>query len=262
MEDNLRLLEKYINSLKEYGRNSEETIEIYRREVDDFLVFIDQAKIVELEDDVQMRYVEKLKKSYSPLSVKRKIASISGFYKYLIKKSKLDYNPFLDIKIFLEKKDNSPKITEGEIRRIIDYCKDDFKGKRDRLVIHLLFISGLKINQILKIRKENIINFSEISILEKNGIEVIKLDLEGIEILKKYLEEIESKKEENLFENFTRQSFRARFMNYSKKAGIVTPISPIEIKKSVIEKKKECIDQNNFFQEMKKEYMRIRIGDE
>ncbi|MGL4254414.1 MAG: tyrosine-type recombinase/integrase [Fusobacteriaceae bacterium] len=262
MADNLHFLKEYIELLKKHGKTSEETIEIYRREIEDFIGFISQNKIENLKEDIGIKYIENLKKKFSPLSIKRKIASVNGFFKYLVKKSIIDQNPFSEIKIIQEKKDNSPKITQGEIARVMDYCKDDEKGKRDRIVIYLLFISGLKINQILKIKKTNILNSNEINILGRNGIETIKLNSEGINILKDYLEEREKKTEEDLFGDLSRQNFRARFMKYCKEAGISTPISPIEIKKSVAEKKNENITKNDFFQEMKREYMRIGIGDE
>lgn len=262
MEDNLEFLKEYIELLKKYGKNSEETIEIYRREIEDFLTFISQDKITELEEDIGIRYVENLRKKFSPLSIKRKIASVNGFFKYLIKKSVIEQNPFSEIKISQEQKENSPKVTTGEIVRIMDYCKSDHKGKRDRMIIYLLFISGLKINQILKIKKENILNPREITILEKKGIETIRLDSQGTEILRDYLEETELESEENLFGDLSRQTFRARFMKYCQEAGIGIPVSPIEIKKSVAEKKRENITANDFFQEMKKEYMKIGIGDE
>ncbi|MGL4403918.1 MAG: tyrosine-type recombinase/integrase [Fusobacteriaceae bacterium] len=262
MEDSAKLLKDYINLLKKYGKNSEETIEIYRKEIKNFLDFISQNKIVSLADDIGIKYTENLKKNFSPLSIKRKIASVSGFFKYLIKKSIIKQNPFSGIKISEEKKDISPKVTLGEIVRIMDYCKDDDKGRRDRIVIYLLFISGLKINQILKIRKDNILKSNEINILGKNGIETIKLDSEGVEFLKNYIDKKEKKQEENLFGDLSRQTFRARFMKYCKEAGIDIPISPIEIKKSVAENKNENITRGDFFREMKKEYMKTRIGDE
>lgn len=266
MKDNLQLLEEYIESLKKYGKTSEETIEIYRREIEDFINFISYDKIIDLKNDFGIKYIENLKKRFSSLSVKRKLASMRGFYKYLIKKSLVEKDPFSEIKIDLEKKDVSSKVTAGEIIRIMDYCKNDYRGKRDKLIIYLLFISGLKINEILKIRKDNILNFREINILGKKGIERIELDTMGIEILKNYIQEIESiqfeNKMENLFGDITRQNFRARFMKYSKEAGLDMEISPIEIKKNVMEKTKKILTKDDFFQEMKREYMRIGIGDE
>lgn len=266
MRDNSQLLEEYIDTLKRYGKTSEETIEIYRREIEDFINFIFHDKIVDLKDDIGIKYIENLKKRFSTLSVKRKVTSVRGFYKYLIKKNLVESDPFSEIKIVQEKKDISPKVTEGEIIRIIDYCKNDYRGKRDKLVIYLLFISGLKINEILKIRKDNILNFNEINILGKKGIDRIELDSLGIEILKNYLQEsrdisLESSGK-NLFGDLTRQTFRARFIRYSKEAGLDRAISPIEIKKNVMEKTKKNLIKDDFFQEMKREYMRIRIGDE
>lgn len=266
MKDNIDFLKEYIETLKKYGKTSEETIEIYRKEVEDFLNFIYPDKVMSLKKDIGVRYVENLKKKFSSLSTKRKIASVSGFYKYLIKKSLVNENPFSEVKIFYEKRDTSSKITEGELIRIIDYCKNDYRGKRDKVVIYLLFISGLTINEILKIRTENVLNFKEINILGKKGIEKIELDNFGMEILESYLQEKQKNssemENENLFGNLTRQTFRARFIKYSKEAGIDTVISPVEIKKSVVEKTKKNLVKENFFQEMKSEYMRIGIGDE
>lgn len=266
MRNKFELLAEYIEHLKKFGKSSEETIEIYRKEIDDFIKFLPGEKILETTEGMGIEYIENLKKKFSVLSIKRKIASIRGFYKYLTKKYLVESDPFSEIKISQEKKDNSSKVTDGEIIRIMDYPKNDYKGKRDKIVIYLLFISGLKINDILSIKKENILGFSEINILRKNGIEKIKLDSLGVQILKNYLEAEEKNTIEdakkNLFGDLTRQTFRARFIKYSKEAGLDIPISPIEIKKNAVEKKEKNISENNFFQEMKIEYMKIGIGDE
>ncbi len=268
LSNSKKIVDDYIVNLMKKGRVSEETIEIYKNEIEDFLKFIGNDDILKVRPLKIMNYVQFLKKNFSDSSVKRRLASINGFFKYLLKTEKINCNPTEGINVKIEVKPIKSKVEIGEINSILDFCPENSKGKRDKLVIELLRTSGLKINEILEIKISDIIKNKEINILKKTGKVVIHLEEKESLSLKEFIEEfrnqIDEKKENYLFKELTRQNFRARFIKYCKLAGIEEEISPIEIKKTVKEMiiAKEKKESPSYMDKIREIYMKIGIGDE
>ncbi|MGL5123542.1 MAG: tyrosine-type recombinase/integrase [Fusobacteriaceae bacterium] len=268
LDSSLKILEGYIINLIKKGRVSKETIEIYRNEIEDFIKFLENDDILKITPLKILSYIKNLKKNLLDSSVKRRLASINGLFKYLLKKEKITCNPIEGINIKIEIKPIKTKVEIEEINSILECCPKDSKGQRDKLVIELFKSSGLKISEILEIRMSDIINNKEINILKKTGKVVVNLNEKEATSLKEFIEEfrneINEKKENYLFKELTRQNFRARFIKYCKLAGIKEEISPIEIKKTVknliIAKEKQ--ESSSYIDRIKDVYMKIGIGDE
>ena len=45
-------------------------------------------------------------------------------------------------------------LTPAEIRKIIDTCEDDSRGRRDRAIMEVLFSTGLRISEALRLNRE------------------------------------------------------------------------------------------------------------
>lgn len=267
MSDNFRFLDEYRVQQELEGRVSQATLDIYMGEISDFLYSLRDEELEETDLVKAMRYIESLRESFAPHSIKRRLVSLNSFFKFLLKKGIIKNNPFEEIRVEAQVRDESPKLTQGEIRRVMDFCKDDPKGFRDRVIISLLFQTGLKINDVLNIRIEEVINPREIITLKKSGLLKIQVEGESSQLLKEYLElyrgKIEEESERLLFKNLSRQNFRARFMKYCKNAGVKGEISPIEIKKRGLEERREStLTKEALLQEIKREYMKIGIGDD
>lgn len=267
MADNFRILEEYKRQQEMEGRVTAATLDIYLGEISDFLYYLRDGDLEEVDLIKAMNYIEMLREDFSSHTIKRKLVSINSFFKYLLKGGEILNNPFEEIKIEGEVRDSSAKLTHGQIIRIMDFCKADPKGYRDKVVMAMLFHTGLKINDILSIKMGEIINPKEIMTLKRKGLMKIQLEDETAELLEEYLKNyrgrINEEREEYLFKNLSRQNFRARFMKYCSAAGIEGEISPIEIKKKSMEERKEnSFTKEELLVEIKKEYMRIGIGDE
>ncbi|MGL4687298.1 MAG: tyrosine-type recombinase/integrase [Fusobacteriaceae bacterium] len=268
LDNSKKILESYTLNLIKKGRVSKETIEIYKNEIESFLNFIGDDDILKVSPLKILNYIEFLKKNFSDSSVKRRLASVNGFFKYLLKKEKINSNPIEGINVKIEVKPIKSKVEIEEIDSILDCCPKDPKGQRDKLIIELFKSSGLKISEILEIKISDIIKNKEINILKKTGKIVINLNEKETDSLKKFIEEfrnqIDEKKENYLFKELTRQNFRARFMKYCKLAGIEGQISPIEIKKTVkkLNIAKEKSESSSYIDRIRDVYMKIGIGDE
>ncbi|MGL5054234.1 MAG: tyrosine-type recombinase/integrase [Fusobacteriaceae bacterium] len=267
MQNNIELIYTYIESLSREKKISQNTIEVYQKEIGEFIDYIYPENILSANNLKVMRYIEKLKENYSERTIKRKLISINGLYKFLFKNEIILLNPLDGIKFEIAPKKTSTNFNNGEINTLLDYCEENPKGVRDKLLISLLLSSGLKINDLLDIKTKDIIGFEEINILKKNGRISISLEEKDKILLKRYIlenrDKIEEEREEYLFKNLTRQNFRARFIKYSKMAGIKGDISPNEIKKITEQKKNsEKLDKIDTLEKIRAEYIKIGIGDD
>lgn len=266
--ENKEIILLYRENLEKNIKLSQDTMNIYIREVEDFKKFIFPENLLSIDQLIIMNYIAKLKEKYSEKTIKRKLVSLNRFYIFAEKKEFIRNNPVQGINI--DKKDSIKeiKINHGEIINILDFCPNDVKGKRDRLVITFLMETGLKIREILDIKLSEITNNNEINILKKTGKITIHLSEDSVEKLKNFIEnernKIKEERVEYLFKNLSRQNFRARFIKYCKEAGINEKISPVEIKKSVkmSEFNKENTEKYEYLDKLKQEYMKIGIGDD
>lgn len=265
--DNNKKVESYLQGLEHQGQINRETLEGYKKELELFKEFVYPESLVTQTNYGILRYIEKLKERYSPLTIKKKVTILNGFYKYLLKKEIIEVNPVEGVTLPTNQKARERQVDKGEIRSVLDYCDNDPKGTRDKLLITLISLSGEKINDLLSIKLDDIILFKEINILKKKGIIKVELDEESSQLLRDYIEnkrdKIEEPREEYLFKNLSRQNFRARFIKYCKMAGINEEISPVEIKK-IVKKERDSLVEEGLEREkkIKEAYIKIGIGDD
>ncbi|MGL4391937.1 MAG: tyrosine-type recombinase/integrase [Fusobacteriaceae bacterium] len=266
------MLDEYLNYLKSNQKVSDRTCEIYKYEIQFFMDFLRGDSILEVTPRIIETYSGYLKKiGMSNVSIKRKLASLSGFYRYLLRREKIFSNPVTNAKFEYGEENNSraKKVIEIDVQKILEYCPDDQYGMRDKVVIRLLESTNLNITQVLALEMKEIISSREINLIKKNKKIIINIEDEKlVEDFKKYLEESRDRiQEENthkVFKDFSRQTFRSRFIKYSALAGYEdTIISPSDVKKS--NKKKFGSEEEikaDFFEKLRAEYMRIGIGDD
>lgn len=262
--ESLKIKEQYINEELKKEKISLSTLDIYTKEIEEFIEYLDEESLLKVRPLKVMNYIQFLKKKYSDITVKRKIASLKGLYKYLLRKELVETSPLEGIKVQVKEKKLELEVGIGQFNRVLDFCPSDPKGLRDRVVITLLMKKGFKINDILNIKISDIINEQEINTVILGEITAIYLEKEESDLLKDYLENRErilEKKENYLFKELSRQNFRARFQKYCRVAGI-DEFSPSEIKKTVKKQEYKTENRDEFFQKIREEYIRIGIGDD
>lgn len=94
--------------------------------------------------------VHLMEQEYSPRSIHRKLSSLRSFCKYLIRRGELDADP---VEKVLKPKLNKriPRfVDEKSINTLLDEYAfgDDFAGVRNKLVINLLYQTGLRRSEL------------------------------------------------------------------------------------------------------------------
>jgi integrase/recombinase XerC len=90
----------------------------------------------------------------SNTSINRKLASIKAFYKFLNYKKYLTKDPSLQLKSLKTKKRLPVFIREEELLRLLDQYPfpNTFEGWRERLVLELLYGTGIRLSELLTLK--------------------------------------------------------------------------------------------------------------
>ncbi|MBN2459711.1 tyrosine-type recombinase/integrase [Candidatus Woesearchaeota archaeon] len=156
--ENHQPLKKLETELKIRGF-SQETVKAYTRHNAAFLGFISKPAEAVAEDDIKsyLAYLISDKK-LSSSSVALTRSSLLFFYNQVLGKG------FLGIKTPKITRNPPAVLSKDEIKRLIDACLND----KSRLLVQLLYSSGLRVSECLNLRVEDV-DFSEKVCIVKQG---------------------------------------------------------------------------------------------
>ena len=164
----------YLKSEKNY---SSHTIRAYLADVYTFLLWLcDNPLEVNSEKFSQYLYfINKI--NYTKTTIARKIASIRAFYKFLYQEELIEYNPVDLIPIPKQNKTLPDFLTEDEVEDILMGIKIDTPaGYRNRVILELLWTSGMRISELSGLNYENLnLEQNEIKVYGKGAKERIVL---------------------------------------------------------------------------------------
>lgn len=195
--------ESFINYLRYEKRYSSHTVTAYSKDLDQFVSYC--TKVIG-EFDVK-RVDTKLVRSWvvvlmeqllSPRSVNRKVTTIKAFFKYMMKEHFVENNPAVNLPLPKIRKKLPTFVDEKSLNHLLDdgFFSDDFKGIRDKLIISLLYGTGIRLAELMTL-KDSDVNFNEflIKVLGKrqkeriipyprslNGLLLQYIDARNIEI--------------------------------------------------------------------------------
>ena len=205
----LEAFQNYLSLEKNY---SVHTVKAYTRDIESFEGFC-QAEF-QLENIAEADYslirswiVQLVGNGLSNRTVNRKIASLIAYYKFLIKIEQINTNPLAKHKSLKTAKKVEIPFSEQEMNSIlqsIDY-PDDFEGRRDKLIIELLYTTGIRRAELINLKLVDFnLNTATMLVLGKRNKErMVPLLPKTIELYKEYLESradlLEGRDEEFVF---------------------------------------------------------------
>ena len=165
------LISHFLDDLT-YGRKySEHTIEGYGRDLEMFKNYLETAKLSYQKlnySDVSEYLIYLNKKKLSASSINRHLSSIRGFYDHLISEKNVEANPFNLVHGPKKDKKLPNYLKYDEFEDLIRACTDDALGIRNRMILELLFATGVRVSEGISIKISDI-NFKarEIRIIGK-----------------------------------------------------------------------------------------------
>jgi len=155
-------LDRFLSYLQYEKNYSVHSITAYEQNISDYLLFLSSQEFdIKSASHHQVRaYLAHLmEKKLQARSINRCISSLKSFYKFLLREGVLQDNPMLLIKMLRTPK-NLPQIIQADsIVQLLDtkdVFSEDFEGQRDRVIIELLFGTGIRRAELLHICDEDI----------------------------------------------------------------------------------------------------------
>jgi len=175
-------MQNYINDFletleKEYG-NSLETVKSYGYNLSVYLEFINfkninGLKITKEQIRSYLKYLDDLK--YKNSTIAANLSTLRSFYAYLVNANIIESNPFKRISNPKIEKKLPNFLNEVEIEDLLEYYTyDNALSVRNRLMLELLYATGIRVSELVNIELKNIdMNEQVIKVLGKGNKERI-----------------------------------------------------------------------------------------
>ena len=227
-----------INDFISYISKKNYSINTYTSYINDlyyFTVFIKKDLTKVTFEDIK-DYLEHLNlKKEKPSSVRRKISSLKSFYKFLYKNGYIEKRDYPLTKVAYPKMEKRlPKfIYYNDLLEIINESTKDKDGVRDRLIIEMLYATGVRVSELVNIKINDIdFNNRRIIVLGKGNKErIVYYGEYAEEVLKEYLKTHERKNHNYLFVNskggkLTDRGVRYIIDNIMSKLSVKVHVTP------------------------------------
>lgn len=196
--------EKYLEYCKVQKELDEKTIKAYGIDLNQFIIFMEQYE-QNVNKQTLNQYLVHIHCLYKQKTVKRKIASVKAFFRYLEEEEIVEINPFHKIKTKFKEEITLPKIIpRNMIEELLRYLykEVDREGKiekyilRDIVIIETLFATGLRISELCNLQ-DNAFDISEgVLCIQGKGRKERYLQIgneEVLKVIKKYRNEFADK---------------------------------------------------------------------
>ncbi|WP_405413579.1 tyrosine-type recombinase/integrase [Maribacter sp. Asnod1-A12] len=194
-------LSEFISYLSLEKNYSKHTIKAYENDLLEFGDFclssyeIHDIDIIEY-NIVRFWIVELSESKINNRSINRKIASLKAYFKFLQKIEVTDVNPLNRHKALKTAKKVEIPFSELEMEKVLSQIeyKEDFEGKRDELLIHVLYVTGMRRAEVIALKVLDV-NFEAMTIKvlgKRNKERIIPMLLETKEKFIDYLKGRES----------------------------------------------------------------------
>lgn len=239
---------EYTDFMKNTGHKSANTIESYRRDIEQYITYLNQSGISSIQNTTEtnvLSYIMFLqKKGRASSTVSRVVASIRSYYLYLLRNGQIKSDPTSSLSS--PKVDRKPpQIMSGEdVTLLLEQPKlSDNKGIRDKAMLELLYATGIRVSELigLDVADANL-SLGYIRCSNNKGDRIIPVGNKAIDALKLYLDKVRNemlsdKNENALFINrlgarISRQGFWKIIKKYQESAGIEGDITPHSLRHS------------------------------
>jgi integrase/recombinase XerC len=196
------VLGRFYNYLQYEKRYSKHTLVAYQNDLQQYFQFLTSLETDILQANhhvIRAWMVSLMDNEISPRSTNRKISALRSLYKFLIKEALIEENPVIKIKAPKTAKKLPTFIPEDKIIQLLDndYFEDSFKGLRDKLVIELLFGTGIRLSELIGLKLNDYLpKENTVKVLGKRNKErIIPINITLSNLLNQY---IKSRAEQNI----------------------------------------------------------------
>jgi integrase/recombinase XerC len=217
----------YLNLQKRF---SPLTTKNYEADLNQFFEFLNKEIATYTLSTISFQYIRSfiaslMDEGLSPRSVNRKISTLKSFFKYLLKNGEVETNPTQKIQGPKTPKKLPVFIDENQLGEIFNskVFPEGFEGTRDKLIVDVLYQTGLRRAEILSLKDSDVDLFNtQLKVLGKRNKErIIPFNVQ----LKKNIETyIQAKRDNQLASPYLFVSLRDKALTPAKITKIVKDV--------------------------------------
>lgn len=245
MED---LVLKFLNFLEKDKRLSLNTLQSYRRDIEQYITYLGEIKIQNISNTNKTTVIAYLlhlqKKGRATSTISRNLASIRSFYQFLTKNGVISGDPTEELESPKVEKKLPQILSTKEVELLLDQPKcDDLKGYRDKAMLELLYATGIRVSELICLNVVDInVDMGFIKCNKGTRERMIPIGSLSIQAVNEYMAKsrnllIQRSDETALFVNvngrrLTRQGFWKIIKQYKNLAKINKDITPHTLRHS------------------------------
>ncbi|MEA3506676.1 MAG: tyrosine-type recombinase/integrase [Elusimicrobiota bacterium] len=153
-------IKKYIDYIQKEKLYSDNTIRAYRRDINDFALYLSEKGISGFDSINHIRireYLSELKKELSRATMNRKLSSIRGIFKFLKTAGVIDIDPANKVVSGKRIKKYPDVLTVKEVEEIINSVDGQSKlDVRNRALIEFIYSTGCRVSEVSGLNKEDV----------------------------------------------------------------------------------------------------------
>lgn len=150
----------YLLLEKKYAKH---TVTAYLKDLENFSDFLnveqDQTKVSEVSySQIRSWIVLMVNTGLSNRSINRKISSLNTYFKYLMKIEQMSTNPLASHKALKTEKKVQIPFSQKEVENVLTEItfEDSFEGRRNRLIIELLYATGMRRSELINLKLSDV----------------------------------------------------------------------------------------------------------
>jgi integrase/recombinase XerC len=157
------MTELFLKYLQYEKRYSTHTLVSYQNDLDQLQQFLvshyPETSIDQVNHAILRDWIISLSESgLNENSINRKMVTLRSLFKFLLKKGAIDNNPTTKLSNLKTKKGLPKFVRERDMNMILDYelFEDNFKGKRDHLILEILYGTGIRLSELIDLKTSRI----------------------------------------------------------------------------------------------------------
>lgn len=141
----------WLEHLKNVRKLSPATIRSYRRDLEAWADYLDTQFLGPDEarqKDARRFMAEMSARHMAAATVNRRLSALKGYYEWRRRQTGAGENPFDATRTVKKGRHLPGYLTHDELEQFLSRCEDDFAGRRDRLLLELLYSTGCRVAEI------------------------------------------------------------------------------------------------------------------
>ncbi len=238
-----RLVDAYLDHLRVERGLARNTLEAYSRDLTEYLLWVENTLKRPLrnvqEEDLRFYILGKKQGGMSARSIRRKVSSLRGLYRFLQKEGYMKEDPTALLDVPRLGTPLPKDLTLDEVDRLLAQPDPaEPLGLRNQAMLELLYATGLRVSELLALTLKDLnLEVGYVVAYGKGKKErLVPVGEVALETLKEYLTSVrpglaKSRRVSHVFLNrsgrgLSRQGFWKLLHQYALQAGISSPVTP------------------------------------